>query len=88
VRTLNSLTKKSLIEIIQQGYNVMNDLDDEIVLPNGLVLPSPRQILNHDIQHHTAVIERQKVLLEDILAVEASLKNAIRRHKQSYEPSI
>jgi len=46
----------------------MNDLDDEIVLPNGLVLPSPRQILNHDIQHHTAVIERQKVLLEDILA--------------------
>jgi len=66
----------------------MNDLDDEIVLPNGLVLPSPRQILNHDIQHHTAVIERQKVLLEDILAVEASLKNAIRRHKQSYEPSI
>ena len=66
----------------------MNDLDDEIVLPNSLVLPSPRQILNHDIQHHTAVIERQKVLLEDILATEASLKNAIRRHKQSYEPSI
>jgi len=34
-------TKQQLIEIIQQGYNVMNDLDSEIVLPNGLVLPSP-----------------------------------------------
>ena len=58
----------------------MNDLDSEIVLPNGLVIPSPRQILDHDIQHHMAVIERQKVILEDILAAESSLRNAIRRH--------
>ena len=65
----------------------MHDLDQEIVLPNGLVLPSPRQILNHDIQHHTAVIERQKALLEGILEAEISLRNAIHRHKQSYETS-
>ena len=37
------------------------------------------------MQHHTAVIERQKVLLEEITSVETTLKNAIRRHKQSYE---
>ena len=37
------------------------------------------------LQLHTAVIERQKVFLEDILSVEATLKNAIRRHKQSYQ---
>ena len=36
-------TKNQLIEIIQQGYNVMNDLNSEIVL-------------NHDIQHHTVII--------------------------------
>ena len=78
-------TKQQLIEIVRQGYNVMNDLDSEIILPNGLVLPSPRQILDHDVQHHMAVIERQKVILEDILAAESSLKNAIRRHKQCYE---
>ena len=81
-------TKNQLIEIIQQGYNVMHDLDQEIVLPNGIILPSPRQILNHDIQHHTAVIERQKALLEGILEAETSLQNAIRKHKQSYELSI
>jgi len=63
----------------------MNDLDQEIVLPNGIILLSPRQILNHDIQHHTAVIERQKALLEGILKAEISLRNAIHRHKQSYE---
>jgi len=63
----------------------MTDLDEEIILSNGVVLPSPRQILQHDVQHHTAVIERQKVLLEEITSVETTLKNAIRRHKQSYE---
>jgi len=51
-------TKQQLIEIVQQGYNMMHDLDQEIVLSNGLILPSPRQILDHDIQLHTAVIER------------------------------
>jgi len=51
-------TKQQLIEIIQQGYNMMHDLDQEIVLSNGLILPSPRQILNRDIQLHTAVVER------------------------------
>jgi len=80
--------KTQLLEIVQQGYNIMHDLDQEIVLPNGLILPSPRQILNHDIQHHTAVIERQKALLEGILEAETSLQNAIRKHKQSYELSI
>ena len=74
-------TKKSLIEIIQQRYESMNNLDDEIILPNGVILPSPRQILEHDTQLHNAVIERQKVLLEDILSAEETLKNAIRRHK-------
>jgi len=59
----------------------MNDLDNEIILPNGLVLPNPRQILDHDIKHHMAVIERQKVILEDILAARSSLRNANRRHK-------
>jgi len=78
-------TKQQLMEIVQQGYNIMNDLDSEIVLPNGLVLPSPRQILDHDIQHHMAIIKRQKVILKDILTAESSLRNAIRRHKQSYE---
>ena len=78
-------TKNSLIEIIQQGYAAMNDLDEEIVLSNGVVLPSPRRILEHDVQHHSAVIERQKVLLEEILSVEETLKNAIRRHKQPYD---
>ena len=63
----------------------MNNLDDEIILPNGVILPSPRQILEHDTQLHNAVIERQKVLLEDILSAEATLKNTIRRYKQSYE---
>jgi len=63
----------------------MNNLDEEIVLSNGVVLPSPRRILEHDVQHHTAVIERQKIFLEDILSAEATLKNAIRRHKQLYE---
>jgi len=63
----------------------MNNLDEEIVLSNGVVLLSPRGILEHDVQHHTVVIKRQKILLEDILSVEATLKNAIRRHKQSYE---
>jgi len=66
-------TKQQLIKIIQQGYNVMNDLDQEIVLPNGLVLPSPRQILDHDIQLHIVVVERQKALLEDIIECEVSL---------------
>ena len=74
-------TKKSVIEIIQQGYGSMNKLDDEIILPNGVILPCPGQILPYDTQLHTAVIERQKVLLEDILSVEATLKNAIRRYK-------
>jgi len=78
-------TKQQLIKIIQQGYNVMNDLDQEIVLPNGLVLPSPRQILDHDIQLHIVVVERQKALLEDIIECEVSLRNAICRHKQSHE---
>jgi len=63
----------------------MNSIDEEIILHNGVVLPSPRTILEQDVQHHTAVIERQKVLLEDILSAEAILKNAIRRHKQSYQ---
>ena len=63
----------------------MHDLDQEIVLANGLILPSPRQILDRDIQLHTAVIERQKALLEDILKCEVSLRNAIPRHKQSHE---
>jgi len=63
----------------------MHDLDHEIVLPNGLILPSPRQILDHDIQHHTAVIERQKALLEDIIKCEDALRNAIRKYKQSHE---
>jgi len=57
----------------------------EIVLSNGLILPSPRQILDHDIQLHTAVVERQKALLEDILECEVSLRNAIRIHKQSHK---
>jgi len=74
-------TKKSLIEIIQQGYAAMNNLDEEIVLSIGVALPSPRRILEHDVQHHTTVIERQKIFLEDILSAEATLKNAIRRHK-------
>ena len=78
-------TKQQLIEIVQQGYNMMHDLDQEIVLSNGLILPSPRQILDHDIQLHTAVIERQKALLEDILKCEAALRNGIRRHTQSHE---
>jgi len=78
-------TKKSLIAIIQQGYESMNNPDEEIILPNGIILPSPRRILEHDVQLHTAVIERQKVLLEDILSAKTTLKNAIRRHKQSYE---
>jgi len=78
-------TKQQLIEIVQQGYNMMHDLDQEIVLPNGVVLPSPRQILDHDIQFHTAVIERQKAVLEDILKCEEALRNGIRRHTQSYE---
>ena len=63
----------------------MHDLDQEIVLPNGLILPSPRQILDHDVQFHTAVIERQKALLEDILKCEQALRNGIRRHTQSHE---
>jgi len=42
-------TKQQLIEIVRQVYNVMNDLDSEIILPNGLVLPSPRQILGRDV---------------------------------------
>ena len=78
-------TKQQLIEIVQQGYNMMHDLDREIVLPNGVVLPSPRQILEHDIQFHTAVIDRQKALLEDILKCEETLRNGIRRHTQSHE---
>jgi len=65
----------------------MHDLDQKIVLPNGLILPSPRQILDHDIQLHTAVIEIQKALLEDILKCEAALRNGIRRHTQSHETS-
>ena len=64
---------------------MMHYLDQKIVLSNGLILPSPRQILNHDIQLHTAVVERQKALLEDILECEISLQNAIHRHKQSHE---
>jgi len=63
----------------------MTDLDEEIILTNGVVLLSPRQILQHDVQHHTTVIERQKVLFEEITSAETTLKNAIRRHKQSYE---
>ena len=63
----------------------MNNLDEEVMLSNGAVLPSPRRNLEHDVQHHTAVIERQKILLEDIVSAEATLKNAIRRHKQSYD---
>jgi len=51
-------TKKSLIDIIQQGYDVMTDLDEEIILSNRVVLPNPRQILQHDVQPHTVVIER------------------------------
>ena len=78
-------TKQQLIEIVQQGYSMMHDLDQEIVLPNGLILPSPRQILDHDVQFHTAVIERQKALLEDILKCEEALQNGIRRHTQSHE---
>jgi len=78
-------TKESLIDIIQQGYDAMTDLDEEIILSNGVVLPSPRQILQHDVQHHTGVIEGQKVLLEEITSAELTLKNAIRRHQQSYE---
>jgi len=78
-------TKQQLIEIVQQGYSMMHDLDQEIVLPNGVVLPSPRQILDHDVQFHTAVIERQKALLEDILKCEEALRNGIRRHTQSHE---
>jgi len=78
-------TKQPLIIIIQGGYASMNSIDEEIILHNGVVLPSPRTILEQDVQHHTAVIERQKVLLEDILYAKATLKNAIKRHKQSYE---
>jgi len=78
-------TKQQLIEIVQQGYNMMHDLDQEIALPNGLILPSPRQILDHDVQLHTAVIERQKALLKDILKCEVALRNGIRRHTQSHE---
>ena len=63
----------------------MHDLDQEIVLANGLILPSPRHILDHDVQLHTAVIERQKALLEDIFKYEDALQNAIHRHKQSHE---
>ena len=63
----------------------MHDLDQKIVLRNGLILPSPRQILDHDVQFHTAVIERQKALLEDILKCEQALRNGIRRHTQSHE---
>jgi len=64
---------------------MMHDLDHEIVLTNGLILPSPRQILDHDVQLHRAVIERQKALLEDILKCEDTLRNAIRRHNQYHE---
>ena len=78
-------TRQQLIEIVRQGYNMMHDLDHEIVLPNGLILPSPRQILDHDVQFHKAVIERQKALLEDILKCEEALRNGIRRHTQSHE---
>ena len=40
---------------------------------------------DHDVQFHTAVIERQKALLEDILKCEEALRNGIRRHTQSHE---
>ena len=66
-------TKQQLIEIVQEGYNMMHDLDQKVVLPNGLILPSPRQILDHDVPFHTAAVERQKALLEDILKCEAAL---------------
>jgi len=77
--------KQSLFTIIQGGYASVNSIDEEIILHNGVALLSPRTILEQDVQHHTAVIERQKVLLEDILSAEATLKNVIKRHKQSYE---
>ena len=41
--------------------------------------------MDHDVQFHTAVIERQKALLEDILKCEEALRNGIRRHTQSHE---
>ena len=63
----------------------MNSIDEESILHNGVVLPSPRTILEQDVQHHTAVIKKHKVLLEDILSTEATLENAIKRHKQPYE---
>jgi len=65
----------------------MHDLDQKIVLPNGLILSSPRQILDRDVQFHIAVTERQKALLEDILKCEEALRNGIRRHTQSHETS-
>jgi len=49
-------TKQSLITIIQGGYASMNSIDEEIILHNGVVLPSPRTILEQDVQHHTTVI--------------------------------
>jgi len=73
-------TKQQLKEIVQKKYNMMHDLDQEIVLPNGLILPNPSQILDHDVQFYTAVRERQKTLLDDILKCEEAIRNGIRRH--------
>jgi len=49
-------TKQSLITIIQGGYASMNSIGEEIILHNGVVMPSPRTILEQDVQHHTTVI--------------------------------
>jgi len=42
-------TKQSLIKIIQGGYASMNSIDEEIILHNGVILPSPRTILEQDV---------------------------------------
>jgi hypothetical protein len=79
--------KEELYDRVQQGVHALDHpiYDEPLILDNGIVIPSPRVILEHEARYHAETIDYQKNQLANLKEAAVSLDNGMRKHKQNYD---